>query len=76
MKPQSELFRNRKATIGYCMALGVAIGAGGGALIGNLAVGIALGIAAGAMVAVTVSEVRSTGWLGFPKHDPATVAAP
>jgi zinc transporter ZupT len=53
MKPQTNLFRSRKATIGYCMAIGVALGAGGGALIGNLAIGIALGIAAGAMVAVT-----------------------
>jgi hypothetical protein len=53
MKPQSNVFRIRKATMGYCMALGAAFGASGGALIDNLAVGIALGIAAGAMVAVT-----------------------
>jgi hypothetical protein len=53
MKTPSHLFRSRKATMGYCMALGAAFGASGGALIGNLAVGIAVGIAAGAMVAVT-----------------------
>ena len=53
MKTTSQLFRSRKATIGYCMAMGVAIGAAGGLLVGNLAIGIALGIAAGAVVAVT-----------------------
>jgi hypothetical protein len=53
MKQLSSIFRSRKATIGYCMALGVAFGAGGGALIGNLAIGIALGVAAGAITAVT-----------------------
>jgi len=53
MKTPSEFFRRRKATMGYCLVLGAAFGAGGGALIGNLAVGIALGVAAGAMVAAT-----------------------
>jgi len=53
MKHLSSLFRSRKATIGYCMALGVAFGAAGGALIGNPAIGIALGVAAGAITAVT-----------------------
>jgi hypothetical protein len=53
MKQLSSIFCSHKATIGYCMALGVAFGAAAGALTGNLAIGMALGVAAGALTAVT-----------------------